>query len=156
MRQTAHLHAFTVAALLVLALGALGAHCNAARDGARTVLTATAQGVHEGSEAAVDHYEASDCNTTEDVEELRRCVQSLRDVAEARQVARAALLEGESILDAWDHGSTEPEDWAGWLETVGQALARLVGVLETAGVEVPEELTSAAATLDTYLERRRE
>lgn len=140
---------------LVLVLGLAAAACSRPWTVARTVVSSLAEGVHEGAEAAVDAYEASDCETTEDVEELRQCVQDLRAVAEARSTARAALLEGEALVDLWEQGGTEPGDWAAWAERTAQALARLVELLDRATVPIPEELTEAARVLDAYLEGRR-
>ena len=149
-------HFATLPLVLCLSAGAMGAHCNAARSAARTVLEATAEGVATADAAVVEAYESSPCESTEDVEELRHCVSQLRQATEALQAARAAAREGESILDAWDHGATEPAEWTGWLTTIGQALARLVEVLELAGLDVPEELLGGAAALDAYLEDRRD
>jgi hypothetical protein len=140
---------------LILAVAAGAVACSRPWDAARTVVTAAALGVREADAQVVRAYEDSACETTEDLEELRRCVRQLREATEALQAARAAVLEGESAVDLWEQGGTEPSSWSGWLESGGQALARLVAVLEAAGVNVPEALQDGAAALDAYLEGRR-
>ena len=139
----------------VLLFAVLLCGCPRPWDTARTVVVEpAAEGVAEADEAVVEAYEASSCDETEDVAELRQCIERLRDATTALQAARAAVREAESLVDAWEQGGTEPTDWVGWLTTGGQALARLVELLDAAGVPVPGMLRTAAEALDAYLESR--
>lgn len=140
---------------LVLVLGASSTACSRPWTAARAVVNAAAIGVRTADGQVVRAYERSECETTEDVEVLRRCVRELRQATEALQAARAAALEGEALVDLWEDLGTEPGDWRSWLESGAQVLARLVEVLEAASVDIPEELREGARAVEAYLEARR-
>lgn len=119
---------------------------------ARTVVTVSAEAVNAAQIAVADQYAASPCETTEDVAELEQCVANLGSLVEYIDVARAALLEGEAVVDVWQSAQSEPSEWRGWLTAAARVLARLAALLEAARVDVPEDLVSISATIDSLLE----
>lgn len=140
---------------IALIAALLTAGCGApAWQTARLVVTATAEGVVAADSAVVEAYRASGCGETEDVEELRRCVAQLDEAAEALGLARASVLVGETLVDAWEQGGTEPADWQDWLDEAGQLAARITALVDRVA-DVPEDLTHWASVLDRYLEQHR-
>jgi hypothetical protein len=144
-----------IAALVavLVTLGALG--CEKQWQVGRTVVSAAAHGLVAADQAVVAAYEASPCESTQDPDELETCLSSLRSAVRGLQTTRAVIEQGESIVDLWAHGGTEPGAWEGWLESGAQALARLISVLDAATVPIPDPLREAAAALDAYIEARR-
>jgi len=137
-------------AVLVPAVLALG--CAKPWQAARTVVTVSAEAVNAAQLSIASQYEGSECATTENVEELTACVAALRELVEYVDVARASLLEGEAVVDVWEAAQTEPEEWRRWLTSSGLVLARLVALLEAAGVAVPPDVVSIADTIAGLLE----
>lgn len=113
----------------------------------RTVVDAAAHGVVAADSAVVAAYDESGCDEAEG-EALDECLADLREYVEALRLARASVLEGETIVDVWEHGGEEPAAWRGWVISVGLALARVASLLTAAGVDVPAELTAVAALVE--------
>ena len=136
----------------LVALCALSAGCERPWQVARTVVTATAEGVAAADTALVDAYEASDCEGQTDPARLRECVARLEEQTKAVRIAADSVRVGASVVDGWEQAGTAPAEWRDWLVVVGQGLARLTALVEAAGVPVPAELAHWASVLDDYLE----
>jgi len=143
------------ATIPLVALLALSAGCERPWQHARTVVTATAHGVTTADAAITTAYESSDCEGQQDVALLRGCIDRLAAATDAVAAIAATVRVGESIVDAWEQGETEPEAWRDWLDVVAQGLARVTAAVEAWGVDVPDELAHWAGVLDEYIERGR-
>jgi len=119
------------------------------------VVLSAADGVAAADTAVRDAYVDSGCLESEDVDVVRECVAEHRRRVEALRLARDSVAEAETAVDAWEQAKTAPTDWLGWLTTVSQALARGAAICESAGVPVPEDISSTASTVDGLLEQAR-
>lgn len=139
-----------VGLIAVVALAAAG--CAKPWQAARTVVTASAEAVADADRVVAEHYEASGCPEEEDIQALEQCVANLADLVGVLELARATVLEGESLVDLWQRAQSQPDEWRGWLSSAGQVVARLAALLDGAGVDVPVDVLEVAELLDGILE----
>lgn len=73
--------------------------------------------------------------------EYRAAMASWDDGVAALRVAQSALRALDAALDGWDAGGSQR--WLALAGCVVEALAHVAAMLETAGLEVPEDLREA-------------
>jgi uncharacterized protein (DUF849 family) len=142
----------TLLAILITLFCASG--CARPWNVGRTVVTTAAAGVAAADQAVVEAYEDTTCDETEDVEQLRQCLERLRSSVDAVRIAVEAVETGEAIVDVWERTAAEPSDWREWIAATPPALARLLELLEAVGVSIPAELREAVRAFEVLTRAR--